>query len=86
MDIVGRPSNAFKCLLPAINMDPIHTSCQCRAAAVPNQIQFYCIQAKNNRKYLVLHGSGSATARRMNWTYIEILLMAGEVNSSHRFQ
>ena len=37
--------------------------CYCRA----QPILVYCIYAKNNGMYLVRHGSGSATARRMNW-------------------
>ena len=48
-------------------LDPIHTSCGCRAE--PNPI--YCIQVKNNRMYVVRHGSGSATAQRKDWPLVD---------------
>ena len=49
------------CMLDHVCYEPL--PCCCRAE--PNPI--YCIQAKNDRMYLVRHGSSSATARCMNW-------------------
>ena len=50
-----------KCLSLILYVVPL--PCYCRAE--PNLID--CIQAKNNRVYLVRHGSSSGTTRRMNW-------------------